>query len=419
MASLSDRLAHAWNAFQGRAPDYIRQPGESYNRRGTSRPLSGINTDRTIVNTIFNQIAIDVAAINIRHVRTGPNGRYEKDMATGLNECLRISANTDQTGRALMQDAVLSMFELGVIAIVPVDTSVDIRYSNAFDVNSLRIGKITEWYPKHVKTEVYNERTGKREEVLLPKNSVAIVENPFYEIMNKPNSTLNRLTKKLTLLDTVDEASSSGKLDLIIQLPYVVKTDERARQAEQRRKAIEDQLQNGQLGIAYTDGTERITQLNRPVENNLLDQIKYLTGELYNRLGLTEAIFNGTADENAINNYHNRTVRPILDALTESMNRTFLTKTARTQGQAIIYMQDPFKMVPTTGIVTASESLVRNEILTSNEIRQLLGYAPAADENADKLINSNINPQDPTAVAPVDPSASSDEPLPDEVDVEP
>ena len=419
MASLSDRLAHAWNAFQGRAPDYIRQPGESYNRRGTSRPLSGINTDRTIVNTIFNQIAIDVAAINIRHVRTGPNGRYEKDMATGLNECLRISANTDQTGRALMQDAVLSMFELGVIAIVPVDTSVDIRYSNAFDVNSLRIGKITEWYPKHVKTEVYNERTGKREEVLLPKNSVAIVENPFYEIMNKPNSTLNRLTKKLTLLDTVDEAASSGKLDLIIQLPYVVKTDERARQAEQRRKAIEDQLQNGQLGIAYTDGTERITQLNRPVENNLLDQIKYLTGELYNRLGLTEAIFNGTADENAINNYHNRTVRPILDALTESMNRTFLTKTARTQGQAIIYMQDPFKMVPTTGIVTASESLVRNEILTSNEIRQLLGYAPAADENADKLINSNINPQDPTAVAPVDPSASSDEPLPDEVDVEP
>ena len=419
MASLSDRLAHAWNAFQGRAPDYIRQPGESYNRRGTSRPLSGINTDRTIVNTIFNQIAIDVAAINIRHVRTGPNGRYEKDMATGLNECLRISANTDQTGRALMQDAVLSMFELGVIAIVPVDTSVDIRYSNAFDVNSLRIGKITEWYPKHVKTEVYNERTGKREEVLLPKNSVAIVENPFYEIMNKPNSTLNRLTKKLTLLDTVDEASSSGKLDLIIQLPYVVKTDERARQAEQRRKAIEDQLQNGQLGIAYTDGTERITQLNRPVENNLLDQIKYLTGELYNRLGLTEAIFNGTADENAINNYHNRTVRPILDALTESMNRTFLTKTARTQGQAIIYMQDPFKMVPTTGIVTASESLVRNEILTSNEIRQLLGYAPAADQNADKLINSNINPQDPTAVAPVDPSASPDEPLPDEVDVEP
>lgn len=419
MASLSDRLAHAWNAFQGRAPDYIRQPGESYNRRGTSRPLSGINTDRTIVNTIFNQIAIDVAAINIRHVRTGPNGRYEKDMATGLNECLRISANTDQTGRALMQDAVLSMFELGVIAIVPVDTSVDIRYSNAFDVNSLRIGKITEWYPKHVKTEVYNERTGKREAVLLPKNSVAIVENPFYEIMNKPNSTLNRLTKKLTLLDTVDEALSSGKLNLIIQLPYVVKTDERARQAEQRRKAIEDQLQNGQLGIAYTDGTERITQLNRPVENNLLDQIKYLTGELYNRLGLTEAIFNGTADENAINNYHNRTVRPILDALTESMNRTFLTKTARTQGQAIIYMQDPFKMVPTTGIVTAAESLVRNEILTSNEIRQLLGYAPAADENADKLINSNINPQDPTAVAPVDPSASSDEPSPDEVDVEP
>ena len=419
MASLRDRLAHAWNAFQGRAPDYIRQPGESYNRRGTSRPLSGINTDRTIVNTIFNQIAIDVAAINIRHVRTGPNGRYEKDMATGLNECLRISANTDQTGRALMQDAVLSMFELGVIAIVPVDTSVDIRYSNAFDVNSLRIGKITEWYPKHVKTEVYNERTGKREAVLLPKNSVAIVENPFYEIMNKPNSTLNRLTKKLTLLDTVDEASSSGKLDLIIQLPYVVKTDERARQAEQRRKAIEDQLQNGQLGIAYTDGTERITQLNRPVENNLLDQIKYLTGELYNRLGLTEAIFNGTADENAINNYHNRTVRPILDALTESMNRTFLTKTARTQGQAIIYMQDPFKMVPTTGIVTASESLVRNEILTSNEIRQLLGYAPAADQNADKLINSNINPQDPTAVAPVDPSASSDEPPPTEVDVKP
>ena len=419
MASLSDRLAHAWNAFQGRAPDYIRQPGESYNRRGTSRPLSGINTDRTIVNTIFNQIAIDVAAINIRHVRTGPNGRYEKDMATWLNECLRISANTDQTGRALIQDAVLSMFELGVIAIVPVDTSVDIRYSNAFDVNSLRVGKITEWYPKHVKTEVYNERTGKREEVLLPKNSVAIVENPFYEIMNKPNSTLNRLTKKLTLLDTVDEASSSGKLDLIIQLPYVVKTDERARQAEQRRKAIEDQLQNGKLGIAYTDGTERITQLNRPVENNLLDQIKYLTGELYNRLGLTEAIFNGTADENAINNYHNRTVRPILDALTESMNRTFLTKTARTQGQAIIYMQDPFKMVPTTGIMTASESLVRNEILTSNEIRQLLGYAPAADQNADKLINSNINPQDPTAVAPVDPSASSDEPSPDEVDVEP
>ena len=419
MASLSDRLAHAWNAFQGRAPDYIRQPGESYNRRGTSRPLSGINTDRTIVNTIFNQIAIDVASINIRHVRTGPNGRYEKDMATGLNECLRISANTDQTGRALMQDAVLSMFELGVIAIVPVDTSVDIRYSNAFDVNSLRIGKITEWYPKHVKTEVYNERTGKREAVLLPKNSVAIVENPFYEIMNKPNSTLNRLTKKLTLLDTVDEALSSGKLNLIIQLPYVVKTDERARQAEQRRKAIEDQLHNGQLGIAYTDGTERITQLNRPVENNLLDQIKYLTGELYNRLGLTEAIFNGTADENTINNYHNRTVRPILDALTESMNRTFLTKTARTQGQAIIYMQDPFKMVPTTGIVTASESLVRNEILTSNEIRQLLGYAPAADQNADKLINSNINPQDPTAVAPVDPSASSDEPSPDEVDVEP
>lgn len=407
--SFGDRLSHAWNAFQGKEPNWVMNRGDAYGFQ-SSRPLRTVKNDRTIIATIFSQIANDAASINIRHVRTGQNGRFESEISSNLNECLKLDANIDQTGRTFIRDAVLSMCDEGVVALVPVDTDLDIRTSNTFDIKSIRVGRVVEWYAQHVKVNVYNDRSGSREDVVLPKRSVAIVENPFYDIMNKPNSTLDRLTRKLSLLDSVDEASSSGKLDMIIQLPYVVKSDERRRQAEARRQDIEEQLKNGSYGIAYTDGAERITQLNRPAENNLLEQIKYLTGELYNRLGMTEAVFNGTADEATMTNYHNRTLTPILDALTESMSRTFLTKTARTQGQIIMYMQDPFKLVPTTAIVSAADSLVRNEVLTSNEIRSLLGYAPATDANADQLRNSNINPLDSSAPpAAEDPSASAQE----------
>lgn len=405
----SDRIAHAWNAFQGKEQATFTPPGESYSYQG-SRPLRIVRNDRTIIKTIYNQIAIDVASVNVRHVRTGQNGRYESEIQSYLNECLKLDANVDQTGRALIQDAAYSLLELGVIAIVPVDATLDIRTSNTYDIKSLRVGKITSWYPQHVRVEVYDENVGRRKEVVLPKRSVAIVENPLYEALNGPNSTLDRLVKKLSLLDTVDEATSSGKLDLIIQLPYVVKSDERKRQAKARRDDLQSQLLDSRLGVAYTDGTEKIVQLNRPLENNLLEQIKYLTGELYNRLGMTEAVFNGTADEAVLTNYHNRAIRPILDALTESMSRTFLTKTARSQGHTIMYIQDPFKFVTTSSIVTASDSLVRNEILTSNEIRSLLGYAPSSDAKADSLANPNINPHDgASADAGQDPTVIQDQ----------
>lgn len=394
--SLRNRLSHAWNAFTGRETKADYSLGTSY-AYSASRSIRTVRNDRSITNTIFNQIAIDVSAINIRHVRTGQNGRFESEMASGLNDCLKIRANLDQTGRAFIQDAVLSLFDLGVIAIVPVDTTVDIRSSNAYDVRSLRVGKITQWFPKHVKCEIYNERDGQRHEVVLPKNSVAIVENPLYEVINKPNSTLERLARKLSLLDTIDEAASSGKLDLIIQLPYVIKSDARRELAEKRRNDIEEQLKNSAYGIAYTDGTERITQLNRPAENNLLAQIKYLTTELYSRLGLTEAVFKGTATEAEMTNYHNRTVRPVLDAITEAMHSVFLTKTARTQGQAIVYMQDPLRLVTASSLIASADALIRNEVLTSNEIRSLLGYPPSSDSAADDLRNPNINPHDSAA----------------------
>ena len=403
--SFGKRLTHAWNAFQGK--DQVVAPGPTVYSPQFSRPTRLIHNDKSIVNTIFNLIAVDVSSVNIRHAVIGQNGRYEGDYASDLNECLSVAANIDQTARAFIQDLVLSILDWGYAAVVPVDTTFDIRTSTAFDIKSMRVGKIVEWYPRHVRVEVYNDNAGLRQEVTLPKSSVAIVVNPLYEIINQSNSTLQRLLRKLSILDSIDEASSASKLNMIIQLPYTVRSSAQKQYAEERVKTIEDQLRNAEYGIAYTDGTENIVQLNRPLENNLLEQIKYLTGQLYSRLGITEAVFNGTASDSEMNNYQNRTVIPILNAIVDSMNRTFLTKTARTRGQGIVYIKDPFKFVPPGSIPQMADIFVRNEILTANEIRAILGYLPASDETADQLRNSNINPLDVTpALEPVIPGAN-------------
>jgi hypothetical protein len=337
---------------------------------------------------------MDVAAVKIQHCKLDENDRFVETIASGLNECLTVEANIDQTGRALIHDAVVSMFDEGVVALVPVDTTLDPKVTGSFDVNSLRTGKIVQWYPNHVKVRVYNEKKGEKEEIVLPKKMVAIVENPFYSVMNEPNSTLQRLIRKLSLLDVVDEQMSSGKLDLIIQLPYTIKSDTRRAQAEDKRKDIEMQLSSSKYGVAYVDAAEKITQLNRPVENNLMKQIEYLTSMLYSQLGITQSILDGTADEKTMLNYYDRTVEPIVSAIVDELKRKFLTKTARTQKQSILYFRDPFKLVPVNELAEIADKMTRNEIMTSNEIRQVIGLKPSKDPKADELRNSNLNHPD-------------------------
>lgn len=389
-----DRFKNAWNAFRNKDPTSRYDIyGPSYGTRPDRKRFTRGN-ERSIVNSIYNRIAMDCAAINIQHVRLDENNRYIETIPSGLNNCLTLEANVDQSGRAFIQDVVMSMLDEGCVTIVPVVTDDDPTLSNSYDILELRTGRILDWYPKHVRVDLYNEDTGKREEIILPKSNVSIVENPLFSVINEPNSTMQRLIRKLNLLDAVDEQSSSGKLDLIIQLPYVIKTTARQEQAEKRRKDIEKQLSEGKYGIAYTDGTERITQLNRPVENNLLTQIEYLMTMLYGQLGITQAVMDGTADENTMLNYYNRTIEPILSAITDEMKRKFLTKTARSQKQTISFFRDPFKLVSINNIAEIADKFTRNAILTSNEIRQIIGMKPSDDPDADVLRNKNLNPSE-------------------------
>lgn len=390
--TIGSRLKHAWNAFtSNRDPTgYYYDVGPGYSSR-PDRPRLSRGNERSITTSIFNRIALDVCSITIKHCKLDKNGRYVEDVDSGLNSCLNLEANADQTGRAFIQDVVMSMLDEGCVAIVPVDTKFDPKVTSSFDILSMRTGKILEWYPEHVRVRVYNEQSGEKEEIVLPKKQVAIIENPLYAVVNEPNSTMQRLIRKLRLLDVTDEHTASGKLDLIIQLPYVVKTEARRQQAEQRRKDIESQLAEGQYGIAYTDGTEKITQLNRPVENNLMKQIEYLTEMVYSQLGITQAVMDGTADEKTMLNYINRTIEPIVSAIVDEMKRKFLTKTARSQLQTISYFRDPFKLVPVDNIAEIADKFTRNEIMTSNEIRQVIGMKPSNDPKADELRNSNIS----------------------------
>lgn len=388
MGEFSDRLKHAWNIFLGREAPRDRGPGY-YTRPDRIRFSRG--NERSIITSIYNRIAIDAAAVPIWHARTDENGRFLEVIPSGLNRCLTLDANIDQTGRALIQDAVMSMLDEGCIAIVPVDTTLNPKVSGSYDIQTMRVGKVVQWYPKDIRVSLYNEETGRKEEVTIPKKMAAIVENPLYSVMNEPNSTLQRLIHKLNLLDAVDEQTSSGKLDLIIQLPYVVKSQTRRDQAELRRKDIETQLSGSRYGIAYTDGTERITQLNRPVENNLMNQIEYLTNLLYSQLGLTTAVFDGSADEQVMLNYYNRTIEPILAAICDEMKRKFLTRTALSQHQSIIFLRDPFRLVPVNSMADIADKFTRNEILSTNEVRKIIGYRPSDDPRADELRNKNLN----------------------------
>lgn len=389
--SFGSRLKHAWDVFRSREPTrYYSDTGPSYYYR-PDRVRFTKGNERSIVTSVYNRIALDVSSISIKHCKLDENGRYMSDINSGLNECLNLQANIDQTGRAFIQDVVMSMLDEGCVALVPVDTTFDPELTGSYDIQSMRTGKIIEWYPEHVKVQVYNEKTGKKEDVTVPKSIVAIIENPLYAVINEPNSTMQRLVRKLSLLDVTDEQTASGKLDLIIQLPYVIKTEARRQQADQRRKDIEMQLSGSKYGIAYTDGTERITQLNRSVENNLMKQVEYLTNMLYSQLGITQTILDGTADEQTMLNYYSRTIEPIISAITDEMKRKFLTKTARTQMQSIMFFRDPFKLVPVNNIAEIADKFTRNEIMTSNEIRQIVGLKPSKDPKADKLINSNIS----------------------------
>ena len=403
------RLKHSWNAFTNQNSSdvnpYSTMMGSSLGASYGARPDQvriRYSNERSIISSIYTRLSIDVASVDVRHVRLDADGRYMGDMISGLNNCLTLEANLDQAARAFRQDIAMTLFEKGVAAIVPVDTSLDPEKSSGYDIQTVRVGEIITWYPKHIKVSLYNEAIGRREELILEKKIVAIIENPLYSVMNEPNSTLQRLIRKLNLLDAVDEASSSGKLDLIIQLPYIVKTEARRLQAEQRRTDIEFQLKGSKYGIAYTDGTEKITQLNRPTENNLLSQVTYLTTMLYGQLGLTEAVMNGTADEKAMLSYNNRTIEPVLTACTEAMRRTFLTKTARSQFQSIMFFKDPFKLVPINDIAEIADKFTRNEILSSNEIRQFIGIKPSANPKADELVNSNMPQPGEIASAPED-----------------
>ena len=394
MPSFGERLVHAWNAFTNKDKDeksnFNPNIGMSYMYR-PDRPRLRIGNERSMVTAIYNKIAIDVAQVNLYHARVDENGTYLETIRSGLHNCLTVEANLDQTGRALIMDLVMSMFDEGVVAVVPIDTTLNPLVTGSYDILSLRTGKILEWYPQHIKVRLYNEQTGKREEKVVPKRLAAIIENPLYSVMNEPNSTIQRLIRKLALLDAIDEQSGSGKLDLIIQLPYVIKTEARRQQAEQRRKDIEMQLEGSKYGIAYTDGTERITQLSKPLENNLMNQIDFLTSTLYSQLGITRDVFEGKADEKAMLNYYSRTVEPILTAITEEMKRKFLTKTARTQGQSIIFIRDPFKLISVQELSSMADTFTRNEIMTSNEIRPKLGLQPSNAPNADELRNKNLS----------------------------
>lgn len=388
--SLMHRLKNSWNAFRNRDPTmFYNEPGMSYTYR-PDRPRFTRGNERTIATSVFNKIAIDVAAVDIRHCRVDENGRFLEEIDSDLNECLTLEANIDQTHRSFRQEAVMSLFDEGVIAIVPIETKGDPILSTSFDIKSMRTGKILEWFPRSVKVEVYNDQTGRKEQIIMPKKSVAIVENPLYSVINEPNSTLKRLVRKLALLDAIDEESASGKLDLIIQLPYAVKSELRQQQADKRRSDIVDQLRDSH-GIAYIDGTEKVIQLNRSIENNLPKQIEYLTNQFYSQLGLTMEILNGTANEQTMLNYNNRTVEPIVAAFVDAMKRTFLSKTARTQGQTIMAFRDPFKLVPINNIAEIADKFTRNEILTSNEMRQFIGMRLSKDPKADQLVNSNIS----------------------------
>lgn len=388
--NFGSRLMHAWNAFTNRDPTYPRTLGESYYYRPDRVQFTRGN-ERSIATAVYNRIAMDVAAVEIRHVKLDENMRYSSDIDSGLNKCLNLEANIDQTGRAFIQDVVMSMLDEGCVAIVPVDTSMDPTVSGSYSIDSMRTGKIVQWYPQHVKVRLYNDRTGKKQEVTLPKSTVAIIENPLYAVINEPNSTMQRLIRKLSLLDVTDEQTASGKLDLIIQLPYVIKTQSKRDEAERRRKEIERQLAGSKYGIAYADGTERITQLNRSVENNLMKQIEYLTEMLYSQLGITQTVMDGTADEKTMLNYNNRSIEPIVSAIVDELKRKFLTKTARSQGQSIMMFRDPFKLVPVNNIAEIADKLTRNEIMTSNEFRQVIGMKPSDDPKADQLVNANIS----------------------------
>lgn len=392
MPKLGERLQHAWNAFLDKGAVRQTDPYTTYiSGRRPDRARLRRGTEKSIISSIYTRIAIDVAQIEINHVRVDENGMFTEIIDSGLNNCLTVEANIDQTGREFIQDVVLSMFDEGCVAIVPVETTIDPKTTGAYDITSMRTGRVVQWYPRHVKLEVYDDRVGRKKQIVLPKEVVAIIENPLYAVMNEPNSTLQRLIRKLSLLDSVDEQAGSGKLDLIIQLPYVIKTKAREEQAEKRRKDIETQLSGSKYGIAYTDGTERITQLNRSLENNLLKQIEYLTSMLYSQLGLTEEVFNGTADEKVMLNYYNRTIEPIISAIADNIKRKFLTKTARSQNQSIYFFRDPFRLVPVNDLAEIMDKFTRNEVLTSNEGRAIIGYKPVDSARANELINKNIS----------------------------
>ena len=395
MVSIRQRIKRAWNVFAAQEEQMYRPPtyelGTSYGVRPDRLRLYS-SSEKSIVSSVITRIGIDVAAVRMLHCKLDEQGRFASEMVSGLNNCLTLEANIDQGATALRQDVVMTMLDKGVVAVVPVDTSDDPLETGSYDILTMRVGEIVQWYPQHVRVNLYDDRTGRKQELVLHKRDVAIVENPLYEVMNSPNSTLQRLIRKLIILDAIDEQSGSGKLDLIIQLPYVIKSEARKQQAEQRRKDIEVQLKDSQYGIAYTDGTEKITQLNRPAENNLLKQIEFLTGMLYGQLGITEEVFNGTASEEVMLNYHNRTVKPILKAITEAFKRSFLTKTARTQGQSVEFFRDPFELVAISSIAEIADKFTRNEILTSNEVRAIIGFKPVADAKADQLQNKNIPP---------------------------
>lgn len=401
--SFGSRLKHAWNAFTGNVQINYRDLGTSYSYRA-DRPRMSRGNERSIVTSIYNRIALDVSSLNIQHVRLDENGRFMSVIDDGLNNCLALEANIDQTARSFIQDVVISMFDEGSVAIIPVDTTTDPNVSGSYDIQSLRVGQILDWGPQYIRARVYNERTGRKEDIVVPKSTAAIIENPLYAVINEPNSTMQRLIRKLNILDIVDEQSGSGKLDLIIQLPYIIKTEARRQQAENRRKDIENQLSGSKYGIAYTDGTEHITQLNRSVNNNLMSQIEYLTSMLYSQLGITQSILDGTADEKTMLNYNNRTIEPIISAIVDEMKRKFLTKTARSQRQSISFFRDPFKLVPVNEIAEIADKFTRNEIMTSNEIRQVVGMKPSEDPKADELRNKNLR-------SPVDIDQQSEETL--------
>lgn len=399
--TIGSRLKHAWNAFTGnRDPTAVYQSSEVGYSRRPDRVRLTLGNERSIISSIYNRIALDVAAISIKHCRLDDDGRFVEEIKSHLNECLNLEANIDQTGRAFIQDVVMSMLDEGCVAIIPVDTSINPKKTGSYDILSMRTGKILEWYPGKIKVQVYNERTGQKEDITVSKRNAAIIENPLYAIVNEPNSTLKRLIRKLNLLDAIDEQSGSGKLDMIIQLPYLVKTETRRKQAEDRRKLIEDQLANSKYGIAYIDGTERVTQLNRPLENNLMKQIEFLTSMLYSQLGITQTILDGTADDKTMLNYYSRSIEPIISAIVDAMKRSFLTKTARSQKQSIVFFRDPFKLVPVNDMAEIADKFTRNKIMTSNEIRQIVGMKPSDDPSADKLENSNIRQPDQATTLP-------------------